>query len=561
MAFDKKHGHNQDSMWTSYSDLFLGLSVIFLLLYVTASLRQGTDGVRQFLENKQLVRQNEDLKQQLKVYESLKQNYLETQAQAGEQETYDMLMKKLELLQDEQKEEKIKLRLQANENEKKEKAINQYQAIVRNIINANVLAKARIKNRDVLITKRDDTITEKNEEITGLEVDLQSKQKELQQGQAKIANLEENLEDKLKELERSYKSRKMSEKKFKEKQALLRQETEDKIAALEERNEATEQEVYKIGQQLKATNSQLTQTSNQLNQANNQLARVSTEKSELESELAASNQKFAAESGRIRGEYEAQKARDKASFDAALARERLSGNEKAAREAAFTAEANRKAKELNDKLGQLQGQYRAKEGELAGVRGELAKAQENLNARKKLAESIKGKFAKSGVRAEVDGKSGDVLLQFDGEYFDTGAARLKPGMKKVLERAMPSYAQSLFEDPKIADKIENVEIVGFASPTFKGKVIDPTKLSPAERDAVNFNLDLSYARARSIFDHVYTKMNFGHKQRLLPLVKVTGRSFLSERDRTVAGEGFADACKKLDCAKKQTVIIKFKLKD
>jgi hypothetical protein len=563
MSFDHggKKSHNGDSMWTSYSDLFLGLSIIFLLLYVTASLRQGTDGVRQFLENKQLTRQNEDLKQQLKVYESLKQNYLETQAQQGEQETYDMLMKKLELLKEEQKEEKVKLRAQATENEKKEQALNQYQSIVRNIVNANVLAKARIKNRDTLITKKEDTIEEQSEEITDLEQDIRAKKAEISKGEAKIENLEENLENKLKDLERSYKARKMTERKFREKQEQLKRETEQKVAALEQQNEVKEQEVYKIGQQLKQTSTQLASTSNQLNSANNQLARVSTEKSQLEQELAASNDKFAAEASKIRGEYEAQKAREKAAFEGALARERLSGAEKAKREAGFAAEANRKAQELNNKLGALQGQYKAKEGELAGVKGELAKAQENLNARRKLADSIKGKFNAAGVRADVDGKSGDVLLSFDGEYFDTGNAKLKPGMKKVLEKAMPSYAQSLFEDPKIADKIENVEIVGFASPTFKGKVIDPTKLSGGDRDAVNFNLDLSYARARSIFDHVYTKMNFGHKQRLLPLVKVTGRSFLSDKDRAIAGDDLADACKKLDCAKKQTVIIKFKLKD
>src|SRR5262245_1846993 len=104
-------------MWTSYSDLFLGLSVIFLLLYVTASLRQGTDGVRQALENKQLAKQNADLKEQLKVYNSLKNHYMEDQASNDEQQTYEMLMKQLDLLQDQASDEKDKLQAQAKENE------------------------------------------------------------------------------------------------------------------------------------------------------------------------------------------------------------------------------------------------------------------------------------------------------------------------------------------------------------------------------------------------------------------------------------------------------------
>src|SRR6185312_14647788 len=115
---NKNKFHNHDSMWTSYADLFLGLSVIFLLLYVTASLRQGTDGIKQHIDNQQLTRENEDLKQQLKVYNSLKQNYLDTEASQDEQKTYETLMDKLNMLKDESAKEKTKLELQAEENGK-----------------------------------------------------------------------------------------------------------------------------------------------------------------------------------------------------------------------------------------------------------------------------------------------------------------------------------------------------------------------------------------------------------------------------------------------------------
>ena len=126
MGFDlKKHGkHDGDSMWTSYSDLFLGLSIIFLLLFVSASLKQGTDGVKQNIEYKILKKENEDLQQQIKAYETLKQDYLQKQASNEETDNYKELMDKLALLQDEAKDEKTKLRVQANENEKKEKALS-----------------------------------------------------------------------------------------------------------------------------------------------------------------------------------------------------------------------------------------------------------------------------------------------------------------------------------------------------------------------------------------------------------------------------------------------------
>lgn len=487
----KKRRHvSEDSMWTSYSDLFLGLSVIFLLLYVTASIRQGTDGVQQFIENKQLAKNNEDLKQQLKVYEALKQNYMETAAQQNEKDTYDMLMSKLTLLQEEAKDEKDKLREQAQENEQKEKALNQYQQIVRNIINANMLAKARIKTRDTLITKKEDVIEGQSQEITDLESQVAQKRNEIAQGEKKITSLENAMEAKMNELKASYRAKEISEKRFKEKQEKLQKEAGAQIAALRAKTEEAQQEMGKLA--------------GELQQTERQLAQAGQEKQALSENLEATQ----------------------------------------------------------GQLGEAKGALGKAKEELGKTKGELAAAQENLNARKKLAAAIKGKFAAGGVQADVDGKTGDVLLSFEGEYFNTGDAKLKPGMKKVLERAMPAYAQSLFEDPKIAEKIENVEVVGFASPTYKGKYIDPSKLGTKEREAVNYNLDLSYKRARSIFDHVYSQMSFSHKQRLLPLVKVTGKSFLGDKgDRGVANDGSPDTCKKIDCAKKQTVIIRFKLKD
>ncbi|MFZ4405209.1 MAG: microtubule-binding protein, partial [Pseudobdellovibrionaceae bacterium] len=118
---NKDHANNE-SFWTSYSDLFLGLSSIFLLLYVTASLRSGTDGIKNQVENQKLSMKVQDLENQLKMYESVKQQYLETQAPQDEQQEYTELMDKLTLLQEEARDEKSKLQKAALDNEHKEKA-------------------------------------------------------------------------------------------------------------------------------------------------------------------------------------------------------------------------------------------------------------------------------------------------------------------------------------------------------------------------------------------------------------------------------------------------------
>ena len=145
-----KHGDGE-SFWTSNSDLFLGLSSIFLLLYVVSSLRSGADGMNNATENKKLKVQIQDMQEQLKIYESAKDQYLQSQAGKSEKDEYAELMDKLSLLQEEAKNEKENLTKQAQENAKKEVALNKYQQMVRNMLNANKLAKTKINTREVVI--------------------------------------------------------------------------------------------------------------------------------------------------------------------------------------------------------------------------------------------------------------------------------------------------------------------------------------------------------------------------------------------------------------------------
>jgi type III secretory pathway component EscR len=116
------------------------LSIVFLMMYVVSSVRTGTVGIQQDLDYDQVMAENEDLKQQIKVYNTLKEDYLEKGASQEEQALYQELISKLDLLEDESKLVKDKLKLQALELEKKELALNKYQQAVRNIINSNMLA-------------------------------------------------------------------------------------------------------------------------------------------------------------------------------------------------------------------------------------------------------------------------------------------------------------------------------------------------------------------------------------------------------------------------------------
>ena len=584
-----KSAEGHGSVWTAYSDLFLGLSIIFLLLYVTVSLRQGTDGIQQFYENQKLVHENEDLKQQLKTYETLKQDYMNKSASKQEVTQYEELMDQLDLLQDKAHEEKIALEKEADEHEKKQRALNKYQQMIRNIINSNMISKNRIKVRDQVIEDQDTKIADDQEEIKDLEQSVAEKRAQLALGEKKMKDLNQNLATRVQQLRNSYKAHKMSLANFEKQKKAMEAEAQGQMNALKQKNQQVATALANMNKQLEETNEQLEETNQQLGQTKNQLGQTTAKlgqakeqlgqanqqlgqtkqqlnqvNQDLESaqanigKLGAENQALAGKIAKAKGDFAAQRAKDKAAFDAALAKEKLSGDARAAKEAAFKADADRKAKALQDQLAKMGNEMKA-------TQGELARAQENLNARKKLTEQIKKNFQAAGIKAEVDERTGDVLLSFGDQYFDTDKSDLKPGMVNIIRQAVPTYSKSLFQDPKIASRIQNVEIVGFASPTYQGKYIDPRSLDPGDRAAINYNLDLSYKRAKSIFSVVFDKsqMTFEHQKQLLPLVKVTGRSFLAnpEDNRGVANESHKSFCEKNDCAKLQRVIIKFNLKD
>jgi hypothetical protein len=159
-------------------------------------------------------------------------------------------------------------------------------------------------------------------------------------------------------------------------------------------------------------------------------------------------------------------------------------------------------------------------------------------------------------------KTGEVVLDFGDTYFESDSANLKPRMKDIIERAMPIYSKSLFGNQKVANKISSVEIVGFASPTYKGRYVDPRSNKPDDKAALKYNMDLSYRRANSIFSYLVSNKNndFKYQQDLLSLMKVSGRSFLEVMK--VQGRSPASAaefCKVNDCKKAQKVIVRFSM--
>lgn len=562
MGFQYKDKNKQEEggwQWTSYSDLFTALSVVFLMMYVVSAMRTGTSGLQKSQAVQKMAKEVEDLREQLRVYNTLKEDYLSKNASEAEADQYAQLMDKLKLLQEENSDEAKKLRAQAQENEQKEQALNKYQQMIRNIINANMVSKGRLKKKDEIISEKQEIITQKDlsleEQLTDirqLERTVQDKQKAIQLGQAKIAQVEGNLQEKMQELQKAFATHKLTKQKYNQQIAQLKTKSKEQIEALENQNQQASQELQKMNSQLLDVQSQLVTTQGTLDKEKQRSAN-------LVKDLENSEKSAKAEMDRLNQEFKVKTALATAKLKADLEKQKLSAAEEAKRQAQFQEKLAKEKAELDQKISALNG----KMGE---TQNELKKAQEALAARKTLAKQISDNFKHAGISAEVDGGTGDVYISFDKQYFDTGKADLKPQMVETLKKMIPVYSKSLFQDPKVAKKITSVEIVGFASPTYKGKFVDPESLNPEDRKAVEFNLDLSFQRAKSIFNQIFdtNKMQYANQKDLLPLVKVTGRSFLADGAQ---GRGLAsgisekDYCSRFECQKSQRVIIKFNMEN
>lgn len=550
--YDKHKNHSDDGhFWTSYSDLFLGLSTIFLLLYVTSSLRTGTNGIKQQIDNQNLKMQVQDLKSQLKMYDSIKKDYLKQESSESEEKSYQELMDKLVLLKEEAKDEKERLKQAALDNSRKEEALNQYQQMVRNMINANVLSKTKIKKRDNIIEEQDDTIETQDQQIAKLNTDVENKKKLIAEGEMKIAKVQETLENKMDDLKEALKNKEITKQSYEKKLAELKHDNQSKIDQLNENNQLYQQELNQTQAKLGKISTDLAKTQGELN------AKAS-EASELQNKLSNAEGEFAKKISALKGQFEADKERDRKAFEDELGKHKLSAAERAKKEGEFKARAAQKEKELQGKIAGLSNELGAKDRELGAKDRELKKAIEERDLRKDVAKEIKKGFEKAGIKADIDLQTGEVMLDFGDSYFETGSAKLNNDMKSVLEKAMPVYAKSLFGNGKVKDKISAVEIVGFASPTYQGKYVDPNSSSKKDKQALKYNMDLSYQRAKSIFNHILDdkSMEFDHQKDMFPVMKVSGRSFLEVMKVKNVPSG-KDFCQVNDCKKSQRVIIRF----
>jgi chromosome segregation ATPase len=566
-----EHGGNA---WTSYSDLFLVLSVIFLLLYVVSSLRTSTATIVTAQAYRKTLEENTVLRKQIEAYEVTKDEYMQRGASPEQLQMYQQMTKRLDLLSAETKEERENLEAHTRDLNEKEKALNQYQQMMKSMINANMIAQGRMHLRDLKLEEKEQRLEEKDRSISALsqsladkQTELANKENEIAQNNAQIDSIRDKLAQSIKEINYAYRSKKKSQEAMQKEVERLKADSDTKIAALNAKNAEEAKALKSTQENLEAKNRELEGAIGSLREKEKQIGEA-VEKARAEREAGTAAIKLQRER-----------------FERELASERLSAEEKLRREREFLAKAKAESAANDERFKHAQADLdgtrknlHAMESSYQKSLGSLAKANATLKKdlketlakqaeRRLLAQRIASSLAKAGINAVVDRESGEVTVQFLEEYFEYGRTELKPKMAAQLEKFFPAYASALFQGDGSSTHIANVDIVGFASPTFRGKFVDPESLTSGDREAVNFNMDLSYQRAKSIFAFVFdtSRLQFAHQKDLLPLVRVTGRSYLAERKagpaRVPASSAAQDYCQAHDCQKSQRVIIKFNLKE
>jgi chromosome segregation ATPase len=589
----KRKREQNGSHWTSYSDLFMALSFLFLLLYVVASFRTGTVTHSAKLKLVDMEDQQRQLQQQIRIYERVSNNYVEEDATPEEKQLYEKVINRLDLLKSDAESKQRRMQAELERQRQREQQLNEYQKTVKNLINANLNASRDVKERERKLAQR-------ARELVQMEANLQERQRELQQKEEVLTTTKGQLQASRQEVEESQQKIRETNQKIRE----TAEKYESRIAQITEENR---QQLEKLQKEYQAKQEALQKKTEEVNEARQVIAKQEQENRRLIKMAKESQAKSQQKIQQLKAQREEMLAKAKEKFEAKLQKERMSAQEKLAAEREYRNKVQAEKEKFNQALKNLEGELQSKQarmselkqrqqdlaeknsklaGQLENAKGDaqnlsqklqqglakqremekaLAKARKKANRRRNISKKIADSFRNSGLDVDVNPDTGDLILNFGDEYFDTGKYFLKSGMRKVLNKAVPLYAQTLFEDDDIAKHISTIELVGFASPTYRDRVVDPRSLAPRDRKAINYNLDLSYKRARAIFKYVFNtnKIKYQYQSRLLPMVKVTGRSFFTEdiKGKNPKSINMKEFCERYDCNRSQKVIVRFNLKD
>lgn len=139
------------------------------------------------------------------------------------------------------------------------------------------------------------------------------------------------------------------------------------------------------------------------------------------------------------------------------------------------------------------------------------------SAQTEMAEKLAKELVNNKIDVNIDKMSGQVEIS-DLELFDIGSAKLSAKGKAYLDKFFPIYIDTIFSNPELSDKVENLIIEGHTdSQMFKG-------LNSADEQYTK-NLELSSMRATEVANYVFkTNYNKKYSKKLHKVLIVEGKS-------------------------------------
>ncbi len=217
---------------------------------------------------------------------------------------------------------------------------------------------------------------------------------------------------------------------------------------------------------------------------------------------------------------------------------------------------SRQVDSQKNNIGILNKQLRKKKNELSRVEKELKKL---AKVKEIIGKRVADRLEKAGIDVQIDPATGTVTLSMDDTFkFRNNSFELSKKAKEKLQMLIPTYVEALLGQKDIANLVEQIQIAGHASPRYKYKHFEPLEGS---EDAYQYNLNLSFNRARQVTSYVFSKEmgEFAFRPELKNMIVVTGFSFMQPVG--LQENNILEACGTYDCGKSRRVEISFKLKE
>jgi chromosome segregation ATPase len=597
---DNDQNNEDGSVWTSYSDMFTTMAIIFLVMFVFALLRSGVSTLTAIKEKKE---KKEFIDGKISKKEKIKSENLnkKLQKEIDEMQNYSKLVddklkqintfaKKMrshkDLMAETLKRQQVtqvaleNTQTRLDQSSKKSKRQNKELKNLRKHVERYQKNVSKLTmNRDLLLKQKNKLIKEINEQ-NKINNSLNNANRELSSTLAsvnsdyKIENKKvKSLSQQLTQSQNLNKQKRNQIENFQIDNKLKNQEIEklkNEIVAKSKslktiRDNVEDQNKLRIMQQseLSKLTKNIENKNKEIKFINSKIEQVHKYSAGLEKTISKRHKRIQGLNKKIRdlNQQLAQEQQQKSNQQKAY--NKLDKNFQNLK--SYTSSLAKKVGNLEDQNGALKKELESSYRSLTQAKKQNTRISRGIasvrnNVRSRIGENIANKLNASNLMAKVDPVSGSVTLQMDDAFlFRKNDYRLSKKAKKTLKKLIPLYVDAIFSDKQASKYIEDVNIIGHASPSYGKRFSSPNSIH--NQTAYNYNMELSTNRAKEIVKFIFSK-EFGHfenKATFRKKVSAIGRSFSEPVRRSPSSK--ERGCGQYDCKSSRRVEIKFTLKE